>query len=113
MLLSSLRYYDPNTGHKVPGLLFHTMKQLNKFIDKNLHGWPAFEHKEVVIGQETLEFYCRSVLECIQSLFGDPQFAKDLVFAPERHYDSHERKSRLYHEMYSGDWWWNTQVRDA
>lgn len=87
------------------------MKKLNHFIDNKLPGRPAFERKEVVIGQESLEFYCRSVLECARSLFGDPQYAKDLAFAPELHYTSHERNSRLYHEMYSCDWWWNTQVR--
>ena len=59
------------------------MKQLNTFIDNKLPGRPAFERKEVVIGQEMLEFYCRSALECIRSLFGDPQYANELVFAPE------------------------------
>ena len=87
------------------------MKQLNTFIDNNLPGRPAFQPKEVVIGHETLEFYCRDALECIRALFGDPQFAKDLVFAPERHYSSHGRESRLYHEMYTSDWWWTIQVR--
>ena len=108
---SPLCYYVPNSGHKVTELSYRTVKQLNRFIDKKLPGRPAFERKEVDIGPKTLEFYCRSTLECIKSLFGDPQYAKDLVFVPERHYSSPERKSRLYHKMYTGDWWWETQVR--
>ena len=87
------------------------MKQLNGFIDNNLPGRPAFQRKELAIGHERLEFYSRGVLDCIRSLFGDPQYAQDLVFAPERHYADNERKSHLYHEMYTCDWWWTTQVR--
>ncbi|KAN0103997.1 hypothetical protein V8E52_011427 [Russula decolorans] len=91
------------------GLSYHTVKELNDLIDHKLPGRPSFRRKELIIGQERLEFYCRDVLECIRSLFGDPQYAEDLVFAPERHYTSRERKSRLYHEMYTCDWWWTIQ----
>ena len=96
----------------VLGILYNTINELNKFIDHKLPGRLSFQHKELMIGQEHLGFYCRDVLECIRSLFGDPQYAHDLMFAPERHYMSHERISRLYHEMYSCDWWWMIQVRD-
>ena len=105
-----LCYYVPNSGPKVTELLYCMVKQLNCFIDRKLPGQPAFKHKEVDLGQETLKFYCRSTLECIKSLFSDPQYAKDLVFVPEWHYSSPERKSHLYHEMYTRDWWWETQV---
>jgi hypothetical protein len=54
------------------GLSYHTVKQLNAFIDNNLPGRPAFHRKELVIGDERLEFYSRGALECIRSLFGDP-----------------------------------------
>ena len=81
------------------GLSYHTVKQLNELVDYKLPGRPSFQCKELVIGQECLEFYYRDILGCIRSLYGDPQYAQDLVFAPERHYTSHERKSRVYHEM--------------
>ena len=74
-------------------------------------GRPPFECKVLNIGGEKLEFYCRDALDCIRSIYGDPQFAQDLVFAPERHYTSRERTSRLYNEMYTCDWWWTVQVR--
>ena len=92
------------------GLSYRTIKQLNGLIDNGLPGHPSFRYKELVIGDERVEFYCRDVLECIRSLFGDAQYAQDLVFAPERQYTSQERKSRLYHEMYACDWWWTIQV---
>jgi hypothetical protein len=92
-------------------LSYHTVRQLNEIIDTKLPGRPRFERKELDIGGEHLDFYCRDILECIRSLYGDPQFTQDLAFTPERHYTSHERTSRIYNEMYTGDWWWSVQVR--
>lgn len=92
------------------GLSFHTMKELNKKIDDQLPGCPTFQCKEVSFGGETLEFYYRDVMKCIQAIYGDPQFADDLVFAPERHYTSQERACRIYNDLHTGDWWWKVQV---
>ena len=94
----------------VLGISYSTVNELNKFINQKLPGCLSFQRKELAIGQEHLESYCRDILECIRSLFGDPQYAHDLTFAPERHYTSHKRKSHLYHEMYTCDWWWKVQV---
>ena len=57
-----------------------------------------------------MEFYSRDVIDSIRSLYGDPRFAQHMAFAPERHYTSHERTTRIYNEMYTGDWWWTVQV---
>ena len=86
------------------------MRQLNGIIDAKLPGRPPFECKVLELGGERLEFYCRDVLECIRSLYGDPQFAQDLIFAPEQHYTDHARTCRIYNEMHTGDWWWSVQV---
>ena len=94
------------------GLSYRTAKQLNHIIDNKLPGRPPFRCEELVIGDERLEFHCRDIIECIRSLYGDPQFAQDLVFVPERHYTSIERTSRIYNEMHTGDWWWTVQVCD-
>ena len=110
----SLNYYGPKSRLQVVDKLelsYHTIKQLDDLLDNNLPQHPSFRCKEQVVGDERLKFYYRDVLECIRLLFGDPQYAKDLVFAPERQYTSQERKSRLYHEMYVCDWWWTIQVR--
>jgi hypothetical protein len=92
------------------GLSYRTVDQLNKIIDKSLPGRPTFERSELIIGNERLEFYSRDVIQCIRSLYGDPSFAQELTFVPERHYTSHERTCRVYNEMYTGDWWWSVQV---
>ncbi|KAN0140483.1 hypothetical protein V8E53_001692 [Lactarius tabidus] len=56
------------------------------------------ESQDLTIGEETLTFYFRDVMQCIRALYGDPEFACDLVFAPERCY------------MHTGDWWWAVQT---
>jgi hypothetical protein len=49
-------------------------------------------------------------MECIEALYGDAEFAACLVFRPERHYKDKEKKQRVYHELHTGDWWWEVQV---
>jgi hypothetical protein len=71
---------------------------------------PPFQIKKVTVGTEDLELYYRDIMQSIQALYGDPQLAEHLVFAPERHYTSHERTDRIYNEMHTGDWWWAVQV---
>ena len=93
------------------GLSYRSVKQMNELIDTKIPGRPHFLCKKLFIGHEHLEFYCRDVIGCIRSLYGDPQFAQELAFAPERHYTTDERTCRIYNEMYTGDWWWSVQVR--
>ena len=82
-------------------------------IDTQLPGRPCFQRNVLNIGDEELEFYCRDVLECIRSLYGDPTWAQEMAFAPERHYTSQARTSRIYNELYTSDWWWTVQVGDS
>jgi Plavaka transposase len=79
-------------------------------IDRELPGRPQFERTEVIIGDETLEFYSRDVLSCIRGLFGDPSFMHDLVFCPEQVYTNPEQTEHIYNEIHTGDWWWAVQV---
>ncbi|QRV93061.1 Zn-finger protein [Ceratobasidium sp. AG-Ba] len=43
------------------------------------------------------------------TLLGDSRFRRFMRYAPEKHWTSHERKCRLYGEMWSGNWWWRMQ----
>ncbi|KZT18176.1 hypothetical protein NEOLEDRAFT_1103767 [Neolentinus lepideus HHB14362 ss-1] len=90
------------------GLSFKDADTLNKQIDQ-LPGRPAFKREEVVIGGEAFEVYYRDVIECIRALYGDPEFAKDMTFVPERHYADPDKTIRMYSDMHTGRWWWNTQ----
>jgi hypothetical protein len=63
-----------------------------------------------VIAGEAFEMYSRNILDCIKSLFSDPEFTSQLILSPERHYADADKTQRLYHEMNTGKWWWSTQV---
>jgi hypothetical protein len=62
------------------------------------------------VGGETFAMYSRDILECIKALYGDAEFAEHLLFKPERHYKHSDRKERVYHDMHTGEWWWQVQV---
>ena len=105
-------YTSPKVTNKL-GLSFGSTKELNDIVDKALPGWPPFETREVIVEGETLELHSRNILECIRSIYGDPEFTQDLAIAPERHYTDQERTDRVFSEMYTGDWWWAVQVRNS
>ena len=106
LLLTRLKVHDRL------GLSFKTSQELNRMIDTHLPGRPPFQRKEILVGDEVCELYFRNILQCIRALFGDPDFAPYLMFAPERHYTNEDRQERMYHDMHTGSWWWFTQVRE-
>ena len=59
---------------------------------------------------EAFDVYFRDIIQCVRSLYGDPEFSSVLVFVPERHYLDADQTIRLYHDMHTGKWWWETQV---
>lgn len=91
-------------------LTYKTTDALNKLIDDKLPGRPRFQRHEVVADGEAFEFFSRDIIQCIRALYGDPDFAFDLVFEPERQYADKDETIRMYHDMHTGKWWWNKQV---
>ncbi|KAG2047073.1 hypothetical protein BDR06DRAFT_985326 [Suillus hirtellus] len=91
------------------GLSFKNTWELNKIIDNELPGHLKFKCDQIVIANEAFDIYYRDIIECIKALFSDPNFADVLAFAPERHYADKDEMIRLYHEMHTGKWWWNSQ----
>jgi len=92
-------------------LSFSSAEELNKIIDKKLpNGLPQFVREEFDLLGHRYEFYHRDILECVRALYGDPELAECLVYAPEKHYTSSDKKSRIFSEMNSGRWWWTRQV---
>ena len=58
--------------------------------------------------QAGVKFFYQDVVECIRYLLGQKAFAKDLVFEPCREFD--REGCRVYMEMHTAEWWWETQV---
>lgn len=94
-------------------LSYKNSAELNKIIDEQLPSRPRFERHEIVIAGEAYDVYFRDIVACIKALYGDPQFSQILVFAPERHYADPDMNVRLFHDMHTGKWWWETQVCDS
>lgn len=86
------------------------MGGLNKIIDNHLPSQPRFVLDKAVVAGETFDFYHCNILQCIEALYSDPEFAPYLTFAPECRYTSPDQTERIYHDMETGNWWWNTQV---
>jgi hypothetical protein len=49
-------------------------------------------------------------MDVIRYLLSRPTFAEHLVFAPAKVYTHRGSNVRVYSEMYTGNWWWRTQV---
>ncbi|KAI0749087.1 hypothetical protein C8Q74DRAFT_1212299 [Fomes fomentarius] len=91
-------------------LSYKTSRELNDIIDKKLPtSRPRFQRHEIVVAGEAFEVYFRDILECIEALYGDPEFAPMLLLVPERHYADGDRTVRVYFDMNTGKWWWATQ----
>ena len=95
------------------GLSYQNPRELNNIIDNDMAGPPPFQCRELDIGHENLQFFCRDAIQCVRSLYGDPEFTQHMVFSPERHYTNVRRTCRVVNEMHTGDWWWSVQVCDV
>ncbi|RPD60944.1 hypothetical protein L226DRAFT_545471 [Lentinus tigrinus ALCF2SS1-7] len=92
------------------GLSYKNSTELNKIIDEHLtSGRPRFIRHEIIVGGEAFKVFYRDVIQCIRALYGDPEFLGVLVFTPERHYTDSDCKTRVYFDMHTGRWWWDTQ----
>ena len=59
---------------------------------------------------EKLELWRRDPVECVRELLGNPALKNYMKYAPERVYEDNERNSRVFDEMWTANWWWDTQV---
>jgi hypothetical protein len=63
-----------------------------------------------LMAPERLELWRQDPVECVRELLGNPAFRDVLKYAPERHFMDEEGNNRMFDEMWTADWWWNTQV---
>jgi hypothetical protein len=84
-----------------------------KAVDALPHG-PGWDTHEIDIGEGPHKrvhvVFKRNVIDVMKELIGNPLFKDSIRYVPERHWTSKSRKFRVYNEMWSGNWWWRTQV---
>ncbi|KAI0685867.1 hypothetical protein BC835DRAFT_1408700 [Cytidiella melzeri] len=59
---------------------------------------------------EELELWFRDPVECICELIGNPRFQGKMLYAPEQLFEDPKEEHRVWNEMSTGDWWWETQL---
>ena len=59
---------------------------------------------------KVLEFYSHDIIKCLRALWGNPDFADDLILEPEQLYADKDMTIHIYHDMNTGRWWWDMQV---
>ncbi|KAF7796673.1 hypothetical protein EIP86_007856 [Pleurotus ostreatoroseus] len=91
-------------------LSYKNSRELNKIVDSLPAMRPKFQREELVCAGEAFDVYMRDIVECLKALYGDAEFARYLVFLPERHYADPDHTLRLYHDMHTGKWWWAVQT---
>jgi hypothetical protein len=60
-----------------------------------------------------LELKHRDQIECVKALVligGNPVFEDFILYVPERVYVDDKGRIRVFDEMWTGTWWWETQV---
>lgn len=73
-------------------------------------GQPKFKREQVIVTGEAFDVYYCDIIKCMQSLYGNPDFARYLTFALEWHYADDDETVHLFHDMHMGKWWWEMQV---
>ncbi|KAH7926125.1 hypothetical protein BV22DRAFT_1009731 [Leucogyrophana mollusca] len=58
---------------------------------------------------EDVDLWLRDPVECIKDLIGNSSFRDCMTYAPERAYADRLGKTRLFDDMWTADWWWDTQ----
>ena len=59
---------------------------------------------------ENVELWPCNPVECIRELFRNPVFKSSNRYTPKKLYSDQEGTERIYDEMWTADWWWDTQV---
>ena len=59
---------------------------------------------------EHLELWHRDPVECMKGLIGNLAFKEFISYVPEHVFMDDEGQVRVFDEMWTGNWWWDTQV---
>ena len=61
---------------------------------------------------EEVELWRRNPVDCVKELMGNPAFRDAMSYVPERVYTDQAGTNRVFDEMWTADWWWDTQVHN-
>ncbi|KAG9106332.1 hypothetical protein FRC07_008867 [Ceratobasidium sp. 392] len=92
-----------------------TNKKLMTDIDKLPHGpgWKIYEiqNKDGPHRIKKSYLFCRDIVEVVKEIMANPAFMEYMRYAPEQHYRTSNGQTRVYGNVWTGNWWWNLQMR--
>jgi hypothetical protein len=116
------KYYDnvlkeENTALRFP--IFKNRDSVKKLVasiadDQALGEWELHTLEDMRWNdnhQRPIKYWSRDIIKTMGWLMRQPAYAEHLSFAAQRCYNSDTPPKRLYTEMHTADWWWETQVR--
>lgn len=91
-----------------------SMRDINRRVDA-LPSPASFQHTEISLmsGNCVFDLYWRDPLELVADLLADPSYADHMTWVPTHHYAGGREGSRLYNELPSGDWMYETQASQS
>jgi len=61
--------------------------------------------------QRPIKYWSRGIIKSMKWLMRQPAYTEHFICAPQCCFNSDTPPNRLYTEMHTADWWWETQVR--
>jgi hypothetical protein len=60
--------------------------------------------------QRPIEYWSQDIIRSMRWLMRQPAYAEHRIYTAQRCFNSDTPPERLYTEMHTADWWWETQV---
>lgn len=60
---------------------------------------------------EVLELWKRDPVECVREIMSNPALAASLQYEPQKIFSNLKCEEQIYNEAWTGEWWWDAQVR--
>jgi hypothetical protein len=114
-------HYDNVLKEEITALGFRSFKngdRVQKLVasmpdDAALGEWELHTHEDMRWNdnhQRPTKYWSRDIIKSMRWLMRQPAYCEHLIYAPQCCFDSNMPPKRLYTEMHTAYWWWETQV---
>jgi hypothetical protein len=93
-------------------LSYHNIRGLHKLVD-HVPPRAAWKTQEIWFKSDPDDkhiIHYRDPLDAVRTLLGNPAHASDIVYKPRKIFRDASRSTRIYNEMWTGEWWNTIQV---
>jgi hypothetical protein len=115
-------YYDNVLKEEITALRFPSFKNgdgVQKLVarmpdDQAFGEWELYTLEDMRWNenhQSPIKYWSRDIIKSMRWLMWQPAYTEHLIFAPQCCNNSDTAPKRLYTEMHTVEWWWETQVR--